>query len=337
MYTFVVISLSHSEVFAGRTDKAGGAAASELTIPVGAVSIGIGSSDIAFVSGVNAMYWNPAGISRSTFQHDLMFSHMNYFADIGVEYVAGIFQIENFGTFGVSAKILSLGDIPITTADQPDGTGEITSPSFTILSGAYSRMITDKISFGLSANYIIEKMEQVSATGIAFTAGLQYEGLGGVEGLHMGVTVKNIGPKLQFDGDGLVYTGELNDMLRPESEYKIESSSDELPSTIEIGLGYRQKFSEEISTTWNIMFLNNNFSADEYRTGIEIGFQQYFFMRGGYVYSAVEENQKFIFGPTVGLGTKTVIEDIEFQFDYAYRTLEYFTNNHCITLTMHMK
>ncbi|MBI5216175.1 MAG: PorV/PorQ family protein [Ignavibacteriae bacterium] len=334
---FLLVLIFCGEIFAGRTDKAGGAAASELLIPVGSSSIGNGSSDIAFVTGANALYWNPAGLARTEKQHELLFSHMGYFADIGVEYFAGMIHIENMGTLGLGAKILSVGDIPVTTADQPDGTGETASPTFTVLSGAYSRMITDKISFGVSANYIIEKMEQVSATGLAFTAGLQYEALGGVKGLCMGVAIKNIGPKLQYDGDGLLYSGELDDMLRPSSLTKIPSSADDLPSTIEIGLGYRNQLTEELSSTWTVMFQNNNYSADEYRTGIEVEVNRSFYIRGGYVYSVVEDNQKYIFGPTLGLGTKSVIEDIEFQFDYAYRSLDFFSANHSITLTLSKK
>src|SRR5438128_2487144 len=74
--------------FAGRGDKAGTAAASELLIPVGAQSVALGGSEMASVSGIEVIYWNPAGLARSEKGANAMFSHMSYIADIGVEYFA---------------------------------------------------------------------------------------------------------------------------------------------------------------------------------------------------------------------------------------------------------
>ncbi len=332
--TFIILLVSPHNLHAGRADKAGTAAATELLIPVGASSIAMGGANLASVTGVEALFWNPAGTAFSTHSYGATFSHMNYLADIGIEYVAMTMNLEDFGSVGFSSKILSVGAIPVTTADMPDGTGATVSPSFVTLSGMLSKMITDKISVGLVGHYIIEKMDKVSATGVAFTGGLQYHGLGGVDGLNMGVVVRNIGPTLQFTGDGLTYTGELDDVLLPPGQYNVEAASNDLPSTIEFCLGYVAGISDKAKTTISATFQNNNYSADEYKVGLEALYLEQFALRGGYTFSSDDEGQGYLFGSTFGVGMETVIENIVFHFDYSYRSLKTFTPNHVITVSM---
>lgn len=336
---FILIALFLIPVIgiAGRSDKSGTAAAPELVLPVGASSIALGGANLAFISGIEAMYWNPAGAVRGEHRYNATVSHMNYFSDIGIEYVAFSTHVEDVATLGVSAKALSVGEIPVTTADYPDGTGEIASPSFITLSGLFSRMVTDKISFGVAGSYIIEKMEKVSAQGIAFTAGLQYWGLGGIDDLSLGVVVRNIGPALQYDGEGLVYTGELNDMLFPPSQYNVESTSDDLPSTIEVGLGYQTQIGNDLNAEWTAAFQNNNFSADEYKSGLTIRFLDRFSIRGGYTFSQEEGGHEYLFGSSFGIGMRTAIEQVELQFDYCFRSQKYFSYNHVVTLRFGME
>jgi hypothetical protein len=83
-----VILLGVDSVFAGGGTRNGTGGASELIIPVGAHGIALGGSGIATETGLNALYWNPAGISGMTNSVTAEFSHMNYIADIGVEYGA---------------------------------------------------------------------------------------------------------------------------------------------------------------------------------------------------------------------------------------------------------
>ena len=64
----------------------------------------------------------------------------------------------------------------------------------------------------------------------------------------------------------------------------------------------------------------------------DLVFQNQFAVRGGYIYSATDVREDYIFGPTLGLGIITVIENIEFQFDYGYRSLRYFSHSHVITI-----
>ena len=165
----VAAALAGNLAYGGRGDKSGTAAAPELLIPVGARSIGIGGASLATAAGVEALYWNPAGLARAEGGTVVMFSHMSYLAEIGVEYGALSTRLGSIGYVGLAVKSLSVGEIPITTEDQPDGTGGTASPTFLVIGGTFSRQLSDRIFVGVTSNVVYEKMDRVSATGVAFT------------------------------------------------------------------------------------------------------------------------------------------------------------------------
>lgn len=328
-----IVLVANQEVYPGRGDKAGTSAAPELLIPVGARDIALGGSSSATAAGVEAIYWNPAGLSRSTMSTEAMFSHMSYIADIAVEYVAVGMNFE-FGSLGLSLKSLSFGTISITTEDNPDGTGETFSPTYVTIGLTYSRLLTDRISVGLTTNLVSERIDRVSASGVAFNAGIQYSNFANVSGLTIGVAVKNIGPSMKFDGPGLLREADANDVLRPPSFYKIEAASDELPSIIELGIGYQYRFQEQNVFTFSTMFQNNNFSDDEYRVGLEYGYDNTLFLRGGYNLSQETVVNSHIYGATVGGGVHYTFTGLDVSFDYAFRSVKFLSNNHVFSLKL---
>src|SRR5207249_1202097 len=149
--------------------------------------------------------------------------------------------------------------------------------------------LSEKISVGLTAHFIYEKMGSVSSSGFAFDGGVQYTGLGGIDGLSVGVALKNIGPKMTYDGDGLDHTVTVSDALLTSSTLRIQASPADLPSTIEVGLGYATPVSDNGRITCTAAFVNNNFSDDEYRAGLEYAYDSRLSIRGGYDFSSQEE------------------------------------------------
>src|SRR5512146_514317 len=142
----LLLALTASPADAGSGNRTGTNGASELLIPVGARYIGMGGTGIATATGVEALYWNPAGVARMTNSVGVYVSHMSYIADIGVDYGAVAANIENFGVVSLALKSLSIGDIPVTTTQNPDGTGQKFTPQFFTLGVTYSRRLSDRVS-----------------------------------------------------------------------------------------------------------------------------------------------------------------------------------------------
>jgi hypothetical protein len=256
---------------------------------------------------------------------------MTYISDVDVEYLALGKNLGGAGSIGLSIKTLGVGEIPVTTETSPDGTGESISPTY--LSGGltYSRMISDRIAAGFSATLLHESMGDVEATNIAFTAGVTYTRLGGIEGLSVAVVIRNIGPPMTYGGEGLKRTAENEGDDRPPSTYMIEAASADLPSSVEVGLGYAAALDESFVVQTSGLFQNNNFSNDEYKVGVELGYLKRFFLRGGYLFQG-GEGEEYIYGVTAGVGAGLDLGGSDLTLDYAYRQVTFFTGNHVIAL-----
>ncbi len=318
--------------------RVGTSAASWLLIPVGAKDLALGGSNIAMSRGVEAMYWNPAGLGRLQGDAEGMFSSMQYIADIGVNYGAVAASFGEFGVVGLSVTALDFGDIPLTTEDDPENTsGRYYSPAYVTVGLSYSRQLSDAISAGGSVKIISEQIDRVSASGVALDFGVQYSGLVGVSGLHLGVTVKNIGPQMRYDGSGLLRDARAEAGGRPTQKYKSEAASFELPSVVEIGLGYDGRFGDNLLWSVASSFTNNNLYLDEYKLGGEVGMTMEsirLFGRAGIAMVPEAENDANIFGATFGVGLGYLAPGIDITVDYAYRQVEFFDANQVISVKL---
>lgn len=335
-----VVLLISIDALAGGRNRAGTNAASELLIPVGARYMATGGASVATVAGIDAIFWNPAGLSRSNAAATAMFSHMQYIADINVEYVAASANFSGFGNLGVSIKTFSFGEIAVTTEDNPDGTGELFSPTFVTFGATYSRALTDRIGVGINVKLVSETLNRVSASGVAFDFGVQYRDLGNISGLSIGVVAKNIGTSMHYDGAGLLRQADVLDVTRPSSLYKVEASNDELPSTIEMGIGYTMSIGETNKVNLVSLFQNNNYDDDEIKVGAEFAFKDLFFLRGGWQFApdapndATGKENAYIFGPTFGAGFHHEVGGVDVALDYAFRDTNFFSSVNVFSIAL---
>jgi hypothetical protein len=325
--------LAMHNVFA-QGQRTGTSGAAHLLIPVGPRGIAMGEANISTSRGIESLFWNPAGVAKMDGSADLLFSHMSYIADIGVEYGAIAANFEGFGVLSLSLKALSIGDILITTTANPDGTGEVFTPTMVTAGLGFSRQLTESISVGVTANFISERIADVGASGIAFDIGVIYDNLASINGLSMGFVVKNLGPDMQYDGSGLLNQGQLDGVNRPPNFYTITSAPFELPSIFQIALGYRPVLDEINSVQFSGLYQNNNFSGDEYKVGGEYGYNDVFFVRAGYQFAPDLSSEEYIYGLTAGAGINYDVEGFGIKIDYAYRDVEFFEGNHIVALTL---
>jgi len=334
----VVSSLMCMSAIAGNINRTGTAGAQELLIPVGARGVALGGSNVAFVSGVDAIYWNPAGLARSTFNSEAQFSHMSYIADIGVEYGAVSATAEGIGTFGVSLKSIDFGSIPVTTEDNPDGTGQTYSPAYVTTGLSYSRLLSDRISVGATFNLVSETIMSTSASGFSFDAGVQYNGLGLPE-LKMGIVVKNVGPNMTYSGSNLLRQGSTIDDIRGTQFYNVQAASFELPSTMQIALAYDKQLDNSNDVVIFSNYENNNYQDDVWKFGAEYGFQNLLFIRGGYNLSPNAPNDPLgksseLYDYTFGAGINYDVGGVTMTFDYAYRHTQFLTANNVFSVKL---
>ncbi len=326
----LLMFIAISSLFA-QGERIGTAGATELLIPVGGRGVAMGGATLTNSVGVDAMFWNPANVARSNNSVNVLASHMSYIADIGVEYGAASFNIESFGTIGLSIKSLSFGEIDKTTNQNPDGTGQTFQPQYTVLGVSYSKMLSDRVSVGTNINFVSETIDLVTASGMSFDFGVTYANLAGVEGFDMAVVLKNIGPDMKFDGSGLYTAADAGDS-RGQQFYKIDAAAFSLPTTLDIGLGYSVSFDDVNALQFAGTFSNNNFYTDQYKFGAEYNYNNLLFLRGGYNHTTEFEASETLYKFYAGFGLNYDVGGVDLMLDYAYMPTEFFSDTHNFSL-----
>ena len=319
IFMIVLLVVSLSSVYAGNTDRIGTAGAGELLIPIGSRGAAMSGAVLSTSEGVEAMYWNPAGLA-SLEGTEAMFTHLPYFADIDVNFVGVETAIEGFGTLGFGAKVVSIGDIAETTDEFPDGTGREFDPSLTVINLTYARILTANVSFGITGMLINENVFEAKATGAAFDVGFVYDPRW--KGLSLGLTIKNYGPEMSFSGNGF----QRNAEGRPLSP---ESAPFELPSSINIGVAYDflDRGPHMASLAGN--FRSNNYQEDFWQGGFEYGYNDLYFIRGGYTFS---DQDDYLYGLSLGGGLSYAFGETKIAFEYAWSETEFFDDNQYFTV-----
>lgn len=321
-----------STVYAGDMARVGTTSGTQLLIPVGARSLAMGGAVLGAVNGAEAMYWNPAGIAYSQ-KSEVLFNNMSYIADINVNYLALVFNGKSLGAFGLDIKSLGFGDIEETTELQPDGTGNTYSPSFVVVGLSYSRLLTDRITAGVTGKVIHESVMQTTASTFAFDLGVQYT-FG--NNIKVGVVMKNVGGKLQYSGKNLERTFEIQStsLITDVGYFSGVPLASDIPSVFSFGVSYVANINEDNALLFNGAFANHNAGSDIAIGGLEYGFKDFFFLRGGYEYQTQSQDDQ-IFGASFGAGLKYPLGGFTFVLDYAFRQLtDYFDSNNIFTIKL---
>lgn len=319
LLTLLVLALASGAVDAGNSKRTGTAGAQELQIPVGARGVAMGGAVVANTEGMESVIWNPAGLALLE-GTEAMFTHLEYMADINIEFVGVATAIEDFGTIAGSAKIVSIGDMEETTDDQPYGTGRIFDPTLAVVGVSYARILTANVNFGASAKFIHESIFEVSATGVAFDVGFLYNP--NWHGVSMGIAIMNYGPEMSFSGRG--FDRRLNNHpTRPLA------SSFDLPSHLSMGVAYNFLDRDRNYAVVSGNFRSNNFYEDFYQGGVEYVYDEKYSLRAGYSFA---DETHWLYGFSAGAGVVFPLGGTSITLEYTWRDVDVFEGDHFFTV-----
>ena len=333
----MVALMATSGLYAGDVDRKGTAAAPELQIPVGGRNFALAGADIAGTDGLDAIYWNPAGLGLLT-SGSVMFSTMGYMgdADITVNYLAGAYNA-GFGVIGVTMKTLDVGDIPITTNSDPlNESGATYTADYSIFGLTYANKFSDAITFGITFNYISESIPNAYATAVAFDFGLQYRNLGGVDNLDFGIVAKNIGTDMTYEGNGMLHEGAIDGSVIPDYFYSIPTETFVLPANYQLGLTYNMRFDADNVLKFAGTFISENLDSDRVSVGAEYFFMDIVAARLGYQMfpDNSDDLDQNIYGFHGGLGVQYGFSGVTLRVDYVYQAMEYFGGNNLFAFSI---
>lgn len=320
-----LFGLSAADVHA-QDDRVGTAAMEELLVPVTPRTVSLGSaltSGLSDMSGVEAVQSNPASLLVSD-GTSAMFSRTEYVADIGINYF-GVGQKFGANSIALTLTAWDYGDIRRTTEETPDVDldNPLTYNASSYMAGAtFARQFTDRIGAGLTLKALGRTIDDVNSGSVAFDAGITY--VVPESGLRFGVSLKNLGGEMTFDGTGLG-TGVTQTGSNGQNTIGGEVSDlpAQLPSVLNFGAAYTRQFSGDLSVTGLANFRSNSYDLDQYSAGVEVGYAGLVYGRGG-VDLKSETDQDFWQGWNVGAGVNLDVGSTALKVDYAFRPTDNF-------------
>ncbi len=293
-----------------------------LDIYPGARPTGLGGAFTAFYGDIMSTYYNDAGLASIKGFQVYSLQHSNWLqgliGDAYYEYGAVAIPTSK-GVVGISLTYLTVGEV--TLNDEQNNTYSFV-PYDVVFKASYASKVNEKLSFGVGAKFyysflvpadILREVFGVVGKGSAMTfmidGGLLYR-----EGpLSLGLSLLHFGPELRYSG---------SDQPNP------------LPWTVRAGMKYQRSFGNvtfTLAADLSKILVNIQRDLadsglafvwrDTYKhIGLEIGFANLIFLRGGYFEDLLGSRV----GPTFGLGAKYG----NFAFDISDDRFIYaFTNN----------
>ncbi len=322
---FLILSIT---AFADEFSKSGSVGAQFLKIGVGARYNGMGDASVASVNDIYSLYWNPAGMNNIN-SSQLAITHINYLTDISLNYIAYAKRIEGIGVFGAAVTMLSMNDQEITTADEPEGTGNFYSASSWAFQLGFARNLTANFSFGGSFKVIGEKIYRETASGFAFDFGtLLYTGF---RSLRLGMNISNMGPGMKFDGPDL--NNSTSNPINPNDDLsasRMTTDTYDIPLTFRIGMAYDVDFGDNSTLMLSAEAKHPNDNLQKGSLGAEFNWNDRYFLRGGYKFNYEEEGLAF------GGGINTPLtETSDLTLDYAWVDFGRLSSVHRFSASIH--
>lgn len=265
-----------------------------LNIGVGARSLGLGNSVTAGVNDVTSGFWNPAGLTGVNSNLQLGLMHSEYFAGIAkYDYAAVAHPLDSLGVLGITAIRFGVDNIP-NTLQLVDANGNVDYDRITTFSAAdyaflfsYARKLkVPGLTVGANVKIIHRKVgEFANAWGFGLDAGAQYK----KGDWRFGAMAKDV--TSTFNAWSFSLSDDVKDVFAKTGNTIPENSVEvTLPRLITgVARTYNLKkfsFTGEVDLDMtfdgmrNVLVRSNAVSVDP-RAGLEIGFADVVFLRGG--------------------------------------------------------
>lgn len=317
---FLIITFTTSafaQLFVSDVSKKGTSAAPFLSIGQGARAISMGSAFVGISDDPSAIYWNPSGLAKLN-GVQAVFDHTNWIADINYNFVAASYTIGDYGTLGFSFTASNIGEMKVTTIDEPSGTGETFSATDVAVSLAYAVNLTDNFAIGFNPKFISQSIWKMNATAIAMDLGVQYRTP--FEGIILAMSISNFGSKMKLTGNSNLIQHDLDPENGGNNAYipaYLQTDEWSLPLTFRVGLGYTANFTENHKVNLAVDALHPSDDFESVNVGAEYWFYDFLALRGGLNSLFLDKAEsKFALG--IGI-KKQFVGNLGLRFDYAYQ------------------
>lgn len=303
-------------IYSQDVTKVGTSSAAFLGIDIGARAVAMGGSFVAMADDITAIYWNPAGLARLQ-KGELAVIHTEWFVDTNFDWGAVSMPLGSFGTVGFNITSLTHADMQIRTIAEPEGTGEFFGARDLSLGLTYAINLTDRFSIGFNGKFVRSEIFNESANAFAIDVGTLF--VTQFNGLRIGATITNFGPKMELSGRDLILLVDpapdkfgSNDRIVSE----LQTGSFDLPLAFRAGIAMDLVNKENSRWTVALEAFNPSDNTESVNIGTEYVFGNFAAVRFGYKSLFNDESED---GFTAGGGIRlNLVQDAALRLDYAY-------------------
>jgi hypothetical protein len=288
-FLILLASVFAQNLIAQDLTKVGTTSADFLMIEAGARAQAMGGAYIGVADDATALYWNAAGaglIGKGAAQYQFG----KRFADITHHFMGVTYPLTDEDVIGFSVQYLDYGEMEVTTIEEPEGTGETFSASSIAINLSYAKQLTDRVYVGFTGKYIYEEIWLEHGSGFAFDISTMYDMR--EIGVRIGMTISNLGPEMGIDeGPHLTFYKQKPDDYpgSPQPESQLVTQKFPLPTGFALGIssvivGVNSPFVQSGEHKVLLAASINDYFNAPFRgnLGVEYGWQELIFLRGGY-------------------------------------------------------
>ena len=331
--TIIIFILYLIPNYGQEANKAGTTAAQFLKIGVGAASLGMAGTSAGLANDASSMYWNPAGLIGVN-SISVIASYTDWFVDLKHQYFGIVLPINEDHKIGVGAMILTMGEMEITTEQQPKGTGDFFDASDVMVGLTYSARLVDFFTFGISVKYITQNIYNETASALAVDIGTNL--ITGYKGIKVGMALTNFGTTMTLAGRDMQksYDPLPNNATNVGIASNLKTEAWELPLNFRVGIGWDFIGKGDVmiydpihSIKIGIDANHQNDGPENASIGIEYKWQNLIALRSGYYFN--DDVRKL----AVGFGLNwDVPQSFAVGVDYAFAELDRLGSVHSISL-----
>ena len=165
---------------------------SALEVGQGARAAAMGNAFTSVANDVNAIWWNPAGLSDVE-RAEVSFTHTQWF--VNSQFNSGALAY-NRGVHSFAVNFLSFRpeELEERTIYKPLGTGRMLDLGTVGVGAAYARKFTDKLSFGVRVMWLKESLDLVDYSTLSVDFGTKF--YIGFRSLRLSMSMRNFGRDL---------------------------------------------------------------------------------------------------------------------------------------------
>ncbi len=281
-----------------------------LKIDMSPRAAAMGGAYMMVGEGADALFYNPAGITRSQSRYTVFVSQIPWIADISYNAAALSVDLGNIGTVGATFIIGDYGEFlgtKVSTNEKGyEDTGALDVGAYAVGVG-YARDLTNKFTIGGHVKYVTQHLgssildvgDEVEnkVSGLAYDVGTMF--YPGYKSLRVGMSIRNF-----------------------SEQYQYEEEPFELPLTFSIGAAMDMLDlmgdDHENAFILSVDAVHPRDYSERIHIGGEFLFMDLLALRAGYKYNYDEE------GLTLGAGIQYGLSGVNVKIDYAYSTMQIF-------------